>query len=306
MNDHRFRRYVTPGLLAWVCVPGMLVAQGQRALLLRADRAMADSAWNTGFRLAITSASRELVLLWPGAPVVKGQADIGQLFLVVQGVGNLTRAVRGEGAPDSIRVTWQPMGASLSADSSLGCTWGVAVGSDAGGTSPTIGRYIGAWRKLAQGWQLEAFMLTAAPGDENMPVVAGLPPEHPPLSAEGVTGQFVAADLAFARLAGDSGAGVAFERWAAPDAHAFFGGGLLVEGPRALGRAVAGSATWTWHPVVAGASHDGSMGWTVGEAVITAADGHSGPSKYLTVWKRQADGSIKYYTDGGNGRPMAR
>ena len=58
--------------------------------------------------------------------------------------------------------------------------------------------------------------------------------------------------------------------------------------------------------MVAGASDDGSMGWTVGEAVITAADGHSGPSKYLTVWKRQADGAIRFVTDGGNGRPVAR
>jgi hypothetical protein len=81
---------------------------------------------------------------------------------------------------------------------------------------------------------------------------------------------------------------------------------MLVTGPKAIARVMSAPATWSWHPVVAGAASDGSMGWTVGEAVITAADGHSGPSKYLTVWKRLGDGTIRYYTDGGNGRPMAR
>jgi hypothetical protein len=298
----RYRSVLSVGLI--LLAPSALRAQGQRSLLLRADRAAADSSWSAGFRSAITSASNDVVLLWPGAPVVKGQTDIAKLLLVVQGVGNLTRAARGQGRPDSIRVTWQPMGAALSADSSLGCTWGVVVGADAPGASPRIGRYIGAWRREAAGWQLEAFMLTAAPGDDNVPVVTDLPLEHPALSASGATAPFVAGDLAFARLAGDSGAGIAFERWAAPDAHAFFGGGLLVEGPQAIGRAVTGSETWSWYPVFAGASVDGSMGWTVGEAVISTADGHSGPSKYLTIWKRQPDGSVKFLTDGGSGRPV--
>ena len=303
MVAHRLHRFITSGLLAWLCVPAVLAAQGQRALLLRADRAMADSSWHAGFRSTIAAESSDMVLLWPGAPVVRGQADIAKLLLAIQATGNLTRALQGQGPSDSMRVTWQPIGAVLSTDSSLGCTWGVTVGSGGPGDTPTIGRYIAAWRQAARGWQLEAFMLTAAPGDENVPRVVDLPVELPPLAPSGATAPFVSADLAFARLAGDSGAGVAFAHWAAPDAHAFFGGGVLVQGPRAIGRAVAGSETWTWHPVVAGASQDGSMGWTVGEAVITTADGHSGPSKYLTIWKRQADGTMRFFTDGGSGRP---
>ena len=42
----------------------------------------------------------------------------------------------------------------------------------------------------------------------------------------GSRGPFVAADLAFARLAADSGAAVAFEHWPAPDAVTFGDRGL--------------------------------------------------------------------------------
>ena len=288
-------------------LPQVMAAQSQRSLLIRTDRAVADSSWTAGFRRTIGSAAMpDAVLLWPGAPVVQGQTNVGRLLTVVQGVGNVMRALEDQ-APDSIRMTWQPMGAELSIDSTLGATWGVTVSMSAQSKAPVIGRYIAAWHREWSGagarWRLAALMLTDAPGDENVPRVAELPLELPVLAAKGRTGPFVTADLEFARLAGDSGAGIAFERWAAPDAHTFAGGALLVQGPGAIGRAVSGPATWKWHPVAAGASDDGSMGWTVGEAVITTADGHSGPSKYLTVWKRLPTGEIRFFTDGGNGRP---
>ena len=170
-----------------------------------------------------------------------------------------------------------------------------------------MGRYIATWQREADAtgrWRLAALMITDVAADGSSPAVSGLPAELPALAPSGNTAPFVAADLAFARLAGDSGAGIAFERFAAPDAHTFAGGGILVTGPGAIGRVVSGPATWTWHPVIAGSSADGSMGWTVGEAVITTPEGHSGPSKYLTVWKRQPGGAIRFFTDGGNGRPM--
>jgi hypothetical protein len=124
-----------------------------------------------------------------------------------------------------------------------------------------------------------------------------------PLRATGPAGPFISADLAFAKLAGDSGAAVAFERWAAPDAVMVDGTGLLVRGPRAVGGLVAGPAAWRWHPVAAGVAESGDLGWTVGEAVIAPPDGARIYSKYLTVWRRLPDGSIRFLTDGGNARP---
>ena len=284
-------------------LPQAVVAQSQRSLLIRTDQAVADSSWTAGFRRTFGSAAiADAVLLWPGAPVVQGQANVGRLLTVVQGVGNMTRAMTDQVA-DSIRLTWQPVGAELSLDSSLGATWGLTVSSSVRSDAPVIGRYIAVWNRDGGEWLLAALMLTDAPGSDNVPRVSDLPLELAPAVAQGSSGPFVVADLAFARLAADSGAAIAFERWAAPDAHTFAGGGLLVQGPVAIGRVVSGPATWKWHPVLAGASNDGSMGWTVGEADITTADGHSGPSKYLTVWKRVAPGEVRFLTDGGNGRP---
>jgi hypothetical protein len=280
-------------LLASAGLASSAGAQSQRSVLVRIDRSVADSSWHTGFHPSFASAAAAgAVLLWPDAPVVQGRPNIGRLLLAVQGT----------------RLTWQPIGAELAVDSTLGVTWGVSVASS-GADAPVIGRYIATWQRDASGattaWRLTALMFTEVPSAA-APSVAGLPLELPPITPAGNTAAFVTADREFARLAGDSGAAVAFERWAAPDAHMFAGGGILVEGPKAIARVVSAPAAWQWHPVAAGASTDGSMGWTVGEAVITAADGHSGPSKYLTVWKRQGDGTIRYFTDGGNGRPAAR
>lgn len=263
-------------------------------MLVRTDRSVADSSWQSGLHSAVAQAAVPgAVLLWPDAPVVESLPNIGRLLTAVQGT----------------RMTWQPIGAELAPDSTLGVTWGVSVAS-LGAEAPVIGRYIATWQRdvsgAAGGWRLAALMFTDVAVGESALAVAGLPLELPSLTPAGRTAPFVSADRGFAQLAGDSGAAIAFERWAAPDAHMFAGGGMLVEGPKAIARVVSAPATWQWHPVAAGASADGGMGWTVGEAVITAADGHSGPSKYLTVWKRQGDGTIRYLTDGGNGRPAAR
>ncbi len=271
-----------------------LEAQAQRTQLIRTDRAVADSSWSAGFsRAFFATAIPDAVILWPGAPVVQGTSDAHRLL---------------SGGARSLRhmLTWQLLGADLSADSTLGLTWGVTAAGAGDSAGPVIGRYIATWRREAGGgagrWRLAALMITDAMPEEPAPALDGLRMQFPSLKAAGPTAPFVSADLEFARLAADSGAGVAFEHWAAPDAHTFVGAGMLVQGPAAIGRAVSGPATWRWHPVVAGASNDGSLGWTVGEAVITTADGHSGPSKYLTIWKRQPDGAIRFVTDGGNGR----
>jgi ketosteroid isomerase-like protein len=62
--------------------------------------------------------------------------------------------------------------------------------------------------------------------------------------------------------------------------------------------------TLEWEPFHAEASADGSMGYTLGTSVATAR-GPNGETKvrrgrYLTVWRRQADGSWKVVTDLGN------
>ena len=59
--------------------------------------------------------------------------------------------------------------------------------------------------------------------------------------------------------------------------------------------------------MAAGASRDGTLGWTVGQAVIASkgADGKEtqSKSKYLTLWRRLTDGRVRFISDGGSGRP---
>jgi ketosteroid isomerase-like protein len=59
-----------------------------------------------------------------------------------------------------------------------------------------------------------------------------------------------------------------------------------------------------WQPLYAEASKDGTLGYTFGkgESVTTKPDGttEKRPANYLTVWRKQKDGSWKVATDIGN------
>ena len=277
-------------VVALMTMASVLMAQGQsqRAQLLSLDRALADSAYRSGLLPALTRAGTgDLIVLYPGAPVVRGMNEVRSLLSA-------------QPALASLKLAWQPIAGELSPDSTMGATWGVAVVASAGNAPVQIGRYLSAWTRTAAGWKLEAMLLPELGREVTYKPAAGLASEHTPLSAS--HSPFTGADLAFAKLAADSGAGIAFERFAAAEAEMWSGAGLLIEGPANIGRLVSGPNSWKWYPVAASSSGDGQMGWTVGEAVISTPDGHAGPSKYLTIWRRQRDGSVRYITDGGNGR----
>ena len=63
-----------------------------------------------------------------------------------------------------------------------------------------------------------------------------------------------------------------------------------------------GSQELTWDPDVASASAAGDMGWTSGRYEIRSP-GPEGPTvrhgRYLTIWRRQADGAWKVTLDTG-------
>jgi hypothetical protein len=284
---------IAVALTLWLAPSTGWGQNGSMASLLAADRAVAERSERDGAGAALkASLGAGGTVLWPGAPVV---AD-------AEALRRLLSAVR----LDSTTFTWQPLGAELSADSTLGLTWGVSVRVSLRKTGATpqvvFGRYLAVWRRGTGGWSIAAAVFTGA-GVPETTVPPGIPARLPPLSPSGAP--FVAADLAFARLAADSGAALAFERWAAPGA--VLPGGLLSIGPKAIGRAIASGApaAWQWHPVLAGATTAGDFGFTVGEAIITPTTGSPAYSKYLTVWRRLADGTVRFIADGGNPRPRA-
>ena len=263
------------------------------AALASQERAAVEASVRDGFASTlIASLARDGALLWPGAPVVVGAEQARRLLNAQRGL-------------DSLRVTWQPLGLELAADGTLGVTWGVAAAAR-NGAAARIGRYIAAWRPEGAEWKLAAFVVIGVSPSTATVLPADLGAiRRPPLAPAGPAGPFIAADAAFARLAADSGAARAFHRFAAPDAVTFSGVGLLNRGPAAISHAVdTGVATrWQWHPVLAGASTSGDLGFTVGEAEIRPEGGAATYSKYLTIWRRQPGGEVRFLTDGGNARP---
>jgi hypothetical protein len=279
-------------LLLTLSVP--LFAQDQRTALVAADRAASQLSSDSGFAVALLgNAHREAVLLWPGAPVAAGTEELRK---VLDALPNR----------DSLRLTWQPLGLELARDSTLGVTWGIAVASNRwGDTPPRIGRYTSTWRRDEGRWTMAALLVTGVAPIPAAAVPRGFPLTKEPVRATGAAAPFVAADLSFARLAGERGAEVAFRHWAAPESFTLGGGGLMTRGATAIGSAVAGPAMWRWHPVAAGASKGGDLGWTVGEAVIAPKDGDPDYGKYLTVWVRGPGRQVRFLTDGGNARVAA-
>jgi hypothetical protein len=270
-----------------------LAQQDEREAVLAAERRTVELSRDSGLTKALLqSIHPSAALLWPGAPAVVGGEDIRRL---------LTRL-----ESDSLFFTWQPLEVELARDSSLAVSWGVAVAAARYDPRSTeLGRYISVWRRDSSRWTIAALVFT---GIRELPAAAlpaDLPRALPALKPAGLARPFAEADVAFARLAGDSGASIAFKRWAAPNAVMFSGRGLLIRGPEEIERAVAGPAAWQWHPVAGGAARSGDMGWTVGQAVIAAKAAKPSYSKYLTVWIRSADGTVRFLADGGNARPAA-
>ncbi|MEO8090708.1 MAG: hypothetical protein ABI703_10460 [Gemmatimonadales bacterium] len=279
------------GVLLLVSGPG-LAAQDQRTAVLNAELATSELSRDSGFAdAALGRFHRDGILLWPGAPVVAGTSELKRLLAALP--------------TDSLQLIWQPLGVELSRDSSLGVTWGVAVVSAGpGAPAPEVGSYIAAWRREGPRWTIGALVFAGLRRLPKPRLSGRIPLSKKAIEPRGASAPFAAADIAFARLAADSGAPVAFERWASPEAVTFGDRGLLTRGPKAIGRAVNFPATWRWHPVAAGAARSGDLGWTVGEATISGADGAT-HSKYLTIWTRGGDGAVRFLTDGGNGRPAA-
>src|SRR5712664_393276 len=85
-----------------------------------------------------------------------------------------------------------------------------------------------------------------------------------------------------------------------------FGGGVQIsQGREAIGAgfdSFPAGAVLEWWPVAAEIAPSGDLGCTIGEAKIASLNHYS---KYLTIWRRQQDGSWKFVADGGNVRPAS-
>ena len=307
----RPRRKLQPfGLVSGLLLlPGTLTAQlgpdslaQVRAALVAADLAAGDFAFHQGLARALAAVgSEQLVLVYPGAPVLAGRETVFG-FLASQD------AAKGSA------VGWSLLHAEVSADGSFGVTYGVTgiVGRSGPDSPLRFGNYLSAWLRTADGWRLAAHAQLFFPDPSSVTLPPGFqPPKPPPLDWSHPSVGFAVADSGFAALAGREGAEQAFTTYAADDAVTFSPRGGLTQGPEAIGRGVRDDGTpshWRWWPVAAGGSEGGDLGFTVGEAEIRPGDASGEGSvyygKYLTLWRRDATGRVRFLADGGSSRPI--
>jgi ketosteroid isomerase-like protein len=278
-------------------VAGRLAGQDTKAALLAADRRASEASSACGFACGLGGVlAPDAIYLHAGMPVIQGAEEAA-------------RFLRAQAPLVPLRIQWQPMQAELAADDTFGITWGLTTVGIRGGPV-RFGYYLSAWRHTAEGWRLVGHVQTALnrPGELIHPTGWSLP-SLPRLADGGLLRAFAEADRAFSTQAGREGAAAAFTAWSAPDAVTFAGTGELVRGPQAIGASLSGGAPshWTWDPVAVLGADDGSLGATIGEATITVdqADGGTAVfhSKYLTAWRRGADGTVRFIADAGNARP---
>lgn len=289
-----------PRLFA-VLLMAPLVLRAQDTTAAKNSLLGADRAASVNSAALAAALSPDAVVMSPGQRVLRGPADSAQLLQAFA-------------AAPSGRTAWTPVHAVVSGDGMFGCTTGVLHLAARDSTQPRTGRYASCWRKSASGgWRLIVHGRADAP-----PQVASLPDSIP--QAPGSTGvraprdafparAMTAADRAFAKFSTDSGGPAgAFARWIAPDGMMLGTRPVPPRGPEQARKAFAGfpaTGRFEWEPIepLTRVSRDGGLGYTVGEARIAASPTDVSYSKYLTIWRRDADGNYRFIFDIGSDRP---
>ena len=117
------------------------------------------------------------------------------------------------------------------------------------------------------------------------------------------------ADRDFAACSQAHGVAEAFRAFAAENALSLPMDGMPIHGREAIAQSVTGlpAGALTWQPVAADIARSGDLGYTWGTYELHARDDGGNPvtrhGKYVTVWKKQRDGSWKFVVDIGNSNP---
>lgn len=127
----------------------------------------------------------------------------------------------------------------------------------------------------------------------------------PPVAADPAV--LMEADRRFAAAVAEGGTS-AWVSWFAEDGAQIVPNAGEIRGREAIGELMADlddpSHTLTWEPLRADIAASGDLGWTTGGFVseVTAADGTTRRShgRYVSIWRKQADGSWKVVMDLGN------
>lgn len=282
-----------------VAVSAAAQAPSPRASLIQADQAASQAVLHRGIVAGLGDVLDDsVVLLYAGAPPVSGRERV-------------TRLLNAQPALKNLRVQWFPIIVAVSQDGLFGVTTGasaVGIQGQAADSALQYGHYITVWRRTSGGaWKILALLQNGL-NDPDSTVIPESIRTAPGAVAISEAGRpFARADIDFAKLAADSGAPLAFGAWSAPDVTTPPGTGIMAIGPTQVRGRIAGGAAanlpWEWHPVWAAAAGSGDLAATIGLSRIGPPD-QAYVGKYLTIWRRQPDGSLRFILDSGNERPQ--
>ena len=117
--------------------------------------------------------------------------------------------------------------------------------------------------------------------------------------------QLIDADRAFNAMAQREGTGPAFIAYSADDPVLIRPGSMPLLGRSAFVEAfseVAGSAL-SWEPLKAEIAASQDLGYTFGRYTLRDGDAIKAYGVYVSIWKKQQDGSWKFVLDGGGITP---
>jgi ketosteroid isomerase-like protein len=280
-----------------IALPIQCQTPSPRASLIQADQALASSTLKQGLAAALAPVLDDsAVILLAGAQPTSGKSRIDHLLLA-------------QPRFQAVRMQWFPVIVAVSQDGRFGVTTGMTVLNTRNqpDSSSSYGHYITVWRRSGEGpWTVLALLENGVANPDSTVIPADQRANSGSLTVSEGARPFAQADLDFARLAADSGAPLAFGAWAAPDVTTPPGTGIMAIGPAQIRARIGGGAAanlpWEWHPVWGAAAGSGDLAATIGLSRIGTGD-QAYIGKYLTIWRRQPDGSIRFILDSGNDRP---
>jgi ketosteroid isomerase-like protein len=243
----------------------------------------------------------DAVFAFPNAPWVQGKAAIGALL----------SAPPGPFVP-GISLSWTPALVDVSVDAQVGYSFG-NVTIPRPGLTELRGQYIAFWRRQPDGtWKVEAWNMSPAfapPGDLPENFGHGLLDNgrgpFTPVDMAAEAARLLAVDAAFAQLSVNQTERAAFRAYADQHAILLAGGDpdfIIGREAVAASRPEAGLRVLSWVPRVSGVGPVGDLGWSLGE-FTSVSEGGTFAGKYLSIWRKQANGEWKFVQDAGSGDP---
>jgi ketosteroid isomerase-like protein len=269
--------------------------ESARRKLLAADQAHAAASAATGKTGFLASLDDDVLFLLPLSRLAEGKAAAEALL----------------DAPPfpfaaGMKLDWTPVFAEASEDGQAGYTFGNVRIAD-GAVPGLLGQYIAFWSRDGESWRVKAWSFSGAGAEPGPPPDFGHFPlysERPAVDQQQVEQDLLDTDAAFSQASVSQGQGPAFRDYADLNAVVLGGGDPdFIIGRQAIYELrLQFTSQLSWTPRFAGVGRFGDLGFTVGNFVNVTATG-TRFGKYLTIWKKQAEGDWKFVQDGGSSTP---